>query len=745
MPRRQRIQPQRHIRAAVLGVDFGSTSLRAGLICPDDPHSRFYPVRNPTPDPNRPFSPGDFSTACTPFTDKPLEKLGNAATGEPGHVLAKYLMYLLANAQDHVMARYPLSKELRNKRGDQAFLTTCRAILVQLIKNLKQSVDAVCAAEHLEYTEIVFTLPVQWEKPFQTAYLDIIEEAFDWGEKMDHVHFIAEADALAHYVITTRAEVIEDEDWDRILFLDFGGHSMSFSLYRIEQFEDDKPLCLIEQRSGGIAGGNEMWFHHIAELISHKLRERGISDPKEELRWKLTMHFVHQKSQGKVNDSGVTHVYTTGGSTAEKLLVNVSLQSHEIEACYRRALDGPVNLAKEQLQFLATFAHNSSIGVLVAGGSLTTEEARSIVFSDSPVPMDKVKFNHSLVAEYLSTHICHGAALAIRNKTTVREFFDIGGAAIGIQARPERDDPRWEDFAYLAYKKSGTFIRKDFTKAGMVMEMRLVCDPHYSRRKPLPGDEELDKWELLRPKMEYNNCYDLWHLGFLKAGTHTFEVTLGDDNVLLVKMSRVQGRMMQAEVTELKLPLYFDPGHNCVHVDVDSMPGSDDIYQEQQQHVAEANPELVDEVPTFVRSKTPLPYSLLVKPGPIRKRSTSSVVGRDDEGGGLSTPRRDSKPQGSGGTPIRSSSRPRRPLGKLEANVLGFDDDALGLDSTGSNESGEKMNNSKLGLYSPNNWGSSPSRGLRNADALATGSRKRQASRSEGSRRPSGPQTPKKS
>ncbi|KAK3366390.1 hypothetical protein B0H63DRAFT_89459 [Podospora didyma] len=402
---RRHVKPP--IRTAVLGLHFGSTSLRAGLTAHRDPEGRFYHVRNHRPDLIRPWIVGDFSTACAPFEADYLGCIGNDAQARPRNVSAKYLMYLLTDFEDVVMAKHPLlPQELCKRRGDEAFVVICRAILVQLLKNLKQKIDAVCKSECLEYTEMVVT--VSWEKHFQVEYFSIIiEEAFGWTGKMDRVHVVAEADALANYVMTIQEEKLCG--WDRILFLDFGGHCMSFTLYKSEQLDDQ--VCLIELRCGGVIGGNEIWFHHIAELISKKLQEMEIDDPEEQLRRKLTTEFVSLQSRNEVKNDTTTFVYTPSLDDPGKILT-VGLQPYEIDRCFNQAFEGPVILAKEQLKYLATFDKSSSIGVVVAGGSMT-EGSGAVVFPDCPVSEDKFIFNSSLEPEYLSTHKCRGAVIAV--------------------------------------------------------------------------------------------------------------------------------------------------------------------------------------------------------------------------------------------------------------------------------------------------------------------------------------------
>jgi len=213
---------------SILGIDFGSTALRGGLL-ERDTHG-FQPVENTETSQTGSYGKGDFPTACCPFKENPLDYLGKRAQSEPNNVQAKYLVYLLVGAEDNILSEYPLSAELRRMRGNKEFLAKCRAILVELLRRLKARIDEVCRKRYLTYSEVALTVPEQWAKPFQLLYISIFKEAFGWDDE-ETIHILAEADALAQYVMRTDADSLDD--WNHVMFYDFGGHSMvGFDRYR---------------------------------------------------------------------------------------------------------------------------------------------------------------------------------------------------------------------------------------------------------------------------------------------------------------------------------------------------------------------------------------------------------------------------------------------------------------------------------------------------------------------------------
>ena len=155
----------------MLSIDPGSTAFRACLVTHETKES--YHVENTELQQQAKHIQGDFSNACCPFEPDPLRYLGDAALSQPRNVSAKYLMYLLADVDDNILAKYPLSEELKAQRGNPEFLATCHRILVAMLKNLKTKIDEVCQLKCLEYTEIALSMPLQWNDPFEQEYLQV--------------------------------------------------------------------------------------------------------------------------------------------------------------------------------------------------------------------------------------------------------------------------------------------------------------------------------------------------------------------------------------------------------------------------------------------------------------------------------------------------------------------------------------------------------------------------------------------
>ncbi|KAK3322204.1 hypothetical protein B0H66DRAFT_194556 [Apodospora peruviana] len=574
---------KREIRKAILAIDLGSTAIRAALV--DCETGAFQPVENREAEQLHIYNKGDFPNACCPFDDDVLDTLGDKALGMPRNLSAKYLMYLLADVDDNVMAQYPLSAELRQKRGDPAFLKICRTILVELLRRLKKRLDQVCETRALQYEHVVFTIPIQWEKPFQTQYTCIIKEAFGWQDKslMDKIHFMSEADALAHYMI--QHEMHQLDDWEVVLFLDFGGHSMAYSLFKLDRMGES--ISFIEIEADGVPGGGEMWSHHISELISQKLKDQGVDDTDEKRRWALTKQFGFQKSTMiKDLQAGNNRIIPLFYQEEDGRPIVIDLSAEEVMDCFHRGLAGPIELAREKLKLLwDQYGKDNNIGVVVAGGSLKTQQARDAVFKNCQISKKRVKYTSDMEFQWLSLCNCHGAGLAHTNKMTAHDFVDAG-AAFAVQfLNNSMTNRTWEDSAKIILDKNGLREQTNWASKGNNAEVKIVCDPHFSQRARFRGQniEEIED-------VPIGDCYDLYHLGPTKAGVCTVKAELESQNDTLhlkVSMSTLfhwkkpNGKKKRNDWTVENLPLYFDNGHNCVHVEVDRMP--EGTYEEQQQ------------------------------------------------------------------------------------------------------------------------------------------------------------------
>ena len=149
-----------------------------------------------------------------------------------------------------------------------------------------------------------------------------------------------------------------------------------------------------------------MWSYYVSELISQKLRDRGIADADETIKWSLTKQFCRRKAEFLESlDSQAQLLYYSLPQSHELQpnmpFVAFPLKPHEIEDCFNRGLEGPRELGQKKLRQLVNYPKHISIGVVGAGGSLNMEHAKDAVFADSPVPKDSVIYTTDMENLYL--------------------------------------------------------------------------------------------------------------------------------------------------------------------------------------------------------------------------------------------------------------------------------------------------------------------------------------------------------
>ncbi|KAK1828478.1 hypothetical protein QBC39DRAFT_416983 [Podospora conica] len=539
----------------VLGIDMGSTAMRAVLLeGPKNVHVVECKERPTKPGLER----GDFSVACCPLNPDPVQYLGLKALDRP------------------------------DNRKDDKFLERSEDILKQLHSTVRDEVKAVCAKTNNKVAGMAVSIPLNWTEPFQSVYRRIISGVYkkELGIEMDQVYFISEIDALMHYSMQKKIWRQEEADADGgrfQLILDFGGHSMHWSLFRIDTLDDTSDdtgrASFVEIESGSVAGGSELWSHHAYPLIKEKLAEtKGsdhafVKDPTGEVLMGLRQNFDEQKVVflPDLLEDKAKPIRLNYYRAETDVSVSIPLTVAEIERCFQLGFAGPLEAAKKaiaHLKALNTLATPDKLGVIVAGGSLNTRKViRRLLSGKFPDLEEKLVFTSEARNNYLSSAVAEGAALAVKTRISVSEFFKRGARLLVQELQEALTNDVWDSGAQpIGMDKDSPTIATFETKMAGGSHFRLVCDPVFGQR----GDHDLNT--------NINNTYDLkLVLGKLPAGHLRFSGQVyGSGYVsknlpyLALTLTRKHRSAARATTNTLRVPLYFDPGHNCVHVDWDA-------------------------------------------------------------------------------------------------------------------------------------------------------------------------------
>lgn len=211
---------------STLSVDYGSSSIRASLL-KETKHGGVEEivVKNLEHVVDGSLA-GNFPSYCCPFALKPLddEYLGHKAMGKVGNVPSKTLLAAMSGARDSILMKSPFGMVIVKRMEDPKFRQTVEQIPRKLLRGVRTRIDDVCQENNLEYDRIVLTIPPHWNWPeLQDVYVSIVAEVFEFQEREDRIITTTEIEGLVHYLLWMRPELLED--WDFVLFLDFGGLS----------------------------------------------------------------------------------------------------------------------------------------------------------------------------------------------------------------------------------------------------------------------------------------------------------------------------------------------------------------------------------------------------------------------------------------------------------------------------------------------------------------------------------------
>lgn len=186
----------------ILGLDLGSTSLRAYLYDPATGASFF--VENKDSDRKQcRYQPGDFSTKGYPFDTDSCSGPAPIYLGEatcPGRVSTslKFSFYALADAGDDKFKDYHVVKPILERKHDKAFRDNLMKGMRALFRKVQDRVAQVCSAKRLRVTRVAITVPVQWSVEMYRLYSILVQQTFKMAKYS--VFCISETEAAAHYL-----------------------------------------------------------------------------------------------------------------------------------------------------------------------------------------------------------------------------------------------------------------------------------------------------------------------------------------------------------------------------------------------------------------------------------------------------------------------------------------------------------------------------------------------------------------
>ncbi|KAK4211004.1 hypothetical protein QBC37DRAFT_376501 [Rhypophila decipiens] len=540
-------------KKVTLGIDIGSVSSRAYLF--SHTASLRMAVWNPSRDQNRmeypKFEKGDFSSKCYPF-DEGLPYLGQTTVpdGERLSTSLKYAPYVLVNCSDDILEQYMTAELLKAHQHDAAFQHKLRVGLLDLFKTIVDRVHAFCRNK-MEVTEVVMTVPSQWTLEFEELYATLVSPFFNFGPS--NVFFCTETEALANFLLRCCPEELEEfGDYHIYLFLDFGGHNMNGCGFEVRrQSVGNSTFCRINEPFGA-GGGSEEWEERVANLCGAHFKttyEREIT-PKQRQAYQADFSRVKVRFGPELcTDPTILHIQENGDSMA------ITIPKHEIDQAWEDAHSRVLALAAANID---KFANIPGACVVLSGGTsrhATIQSRITELCTNAGLP-GPFSTDALLYGPYSTVNIAQGAAYAVGQRVTVREFFSRG-AAIGIQMKQggsDNEEGLWDDVARFVMGV-GLESEAEIQIVDKGDELQLVCDPYRSQND---GTSDLS----------YLNCYVLLPLEKIAKGRYKFTCKLEDNTLVLTRWKTVKVKKGNRLITKIDkryhYPVYFAPGANCV-------------------------------------------------------------------------------------------------------------------------------------------------------------------------------------
>ncbi|KAL3300152.1 F-box domain-containing protein [Colletotrichum asianum] len=557
------------LNQADLGLDDGSTAIRASLCVDIGDRSIFYDVRDPECPPQGANNGQDFDfpSALKPSTGQ----TGHDALRAGGWLSVKFLIYeLVRRATDDAKVDKDVQSLLRKtfkgdlilKEKEREELTTgqLRAHVVECFRKVAKATQDTCDREGLFYDSIAVTLPRHMEHaavPDNEAFTNITPENFV---------YIYEAEAVGHYLLHSRIRGIlqrpegDEKNPHRLMIADFGGHTVNGVTFHLRwnehEKENSKPAFFATQKPWGAPGGSELYAREVEKALRKDPEcTKGSQDEVEECV-KGFMECLKLK-QGNHDGTAVTlvcdkepHIWQpTGPADAARL--------------YKRAFDRP--LKEVHAKITARMGRAVPTTVVLTGGSYLNAAARAATIAkiDSQPAWKYIALSEIRAVSDMRLVVAQGAALALSKATSVAEFMKQG-AAFALHSPSLKGPDGLAKPNILTYKQQNWEFRFDLRTES---RMRIRCEPFHQ------GTME-DLKDPAKRRIEVYNAYDFLDLGSRRKGSYTISLKHvrgdGKDFMILREKAEEDDRDLDGPVVhEWKLPVYVDIGQCVLMVDQD--------------------------------------------------------------------------------------------------------------------------------------------------------------------------------
>ncbi|KAF9878850.1 hypothetical protein CkaCkLH20_03750 [Colletotrichum karsti] len=478
-------------RPVVLGIDWGSTGVRLMLFHTQGNHlNPFEPVRSketPRHEDKR-YGGGAYKATLAVFDDDGEVYTPDKECRGRKRISSKFLF----KDGGSLDPNHPLAEEIKRLSTDEAFRKRCENGKLAIIKTFVAAIEDICEKKNLEVVDVGLSIPATWTCEEIEEYRRLLRMTFrsrTLKMAFRNAQFHTEVESFAHYFMwhmnQTKESLVSEDTI--ILYIDFGGYSMSGCLFQVRKLKSD-PETSMFYRVGepfGCAGGTEHWEAYVSqwctrETMEHDNFNNSRSFLTEDDRCQLLDNFHRQVVENEHSsfEDMLLHLDNPSAYSSHHRSHSVTVPANTSRKMFYNSMQDSLEMTNERIAKLGVFP-KGSVKVIVTGGSAKHFQVQKklreqCLAASIPEPI----FVHEESNDYAAFNVARGAALASAKTCKVGSFMS-NGAAFGIQMLQE-EESMWDNYAGVVLKEKGPQDLR-FYSSGKD-RLKLICDPFHRAR-----------------------------------------------------------------------------------------------------------------------------------------------------------------------------------------------------------------------------------------------------------------------
>ncbi|KAI3534380.1 hypothetical protein CSPX01_12149 [Colletotrichum filicis] len=547
--------------AAILGIDWGSTAIRATICIRKT--KELHPVWNhgAVPGHDIRYQTGAFNS--TLYVD---DRGGIVYTGEVYNQSCTPIPSKWFLCEDRETGNPLLDGLLAKFRGMEKRI---RRALEAIVRTVFQEVTTFCTDRALHIDEIGLSHPAHWTAQELSNYENLIAavmmESNTFTKAHGRIKLHVESLASAHFLFSSprhmKQILTKVDEPCHLVFLDFGGHTMNGCIFSAVRRSGDELHYFQVGEPFTAHGGTQLWEKRVDDFATNYVEKSFKSTllPSQRADLLEMFHLKIKRLQTGLFASMVLHAEDPDNHGS----ISVHLRATDARQCFLDGLETPLRLARKKID--AAVALGSNVKIVLSGGSgknvLVQANLQQVC---AQLKIDEPFLFYEAVGEKDSFNISKGAALAAVDNIMAKEFIDRG-AAFGFQTgRPLKGANgsfiSWDNTAFLALDSDGPhYFRKRYSGT---TRLKIVCDPQLQASA---------KWD----HVPATCCYDILELAPPTKGHWEFCLQLhdfGDGKLgLTIRKNKLswKGKAVLNKMTYGPFPLEYDTSSRCCLINLD--------------------------------------------------------------------------------------------------------------------------------------------------------------------------------